>query len=63
MSGKTSEAQKRAVAKYNAANIVQVALRLNRNTDQDIIEALENAPSKQGYIKDLIRADIAAKQS
>ena len=62
MAGKTSEAQKRAVAKYNAANIVQVALRLNRNTDQDIIEVLENMPSKQGYIKDLIRADIAAKQ-
>lgn len=63
MAGKTSEAQKRAVAKYNAANIVQVALRLNRNTDQDIIEALESVPSKQGYIKALIRADIAAKQS
>lgn len=57
----TSESQKKAVARYNRANTVQVGLRLNRKTDADIIAALEAAPSKMGYIKDLIRADIAAK--
>ena len=34
-------------------------LRLNKNTDADIIAKLESVPSKMGYIKQLIRADIA----
>lgn len=53
-----SEAAKRAQARYEAANTVQVKLKLNRRTDADIIEKLDGAPSKQGYIKQLIREDI-----
>ena len=55
---KTSEAQKRAQAKYDAANTKQVRLKLNIKTDADILEKLESVPNKQGYIKELIRADI-----
>lgn len=55
----TSEARKRAVKKYDAANTVQVTLKLNRRTDADVLERLASVPSKQGYIKSLIRADIA----
>ena len=54
-----SEAQRRAVKKYDAANTVQIRLKLNRGTDKDIIDKLENEENKQGYIKDLIRKDIA----
>lgn len=45
-------------AKYDAEHTTQVALKLNLKTDADILQALDQAPSKQGYIKQLIRADI-----
>ena len=48
-------AQKRAKAKYDENNTIQVKLKLNLNTDKDIIEVLEQSGNKQGYIKDLIR--------
>lgn len=53
-----SEAAKRAQSRYDAANTVQIKMKLNRRTDADIIEKLDGAPSKQGYIKQLIREDI-----
>lgn len=52
-------AQKRYIAK----NIVRVVVSLNRNTDADILEFLEGVENKQGYVKSLIRADIAARKS
>lgn len=55
---KTSEAQKRAVMKYNAENTTRVNLSLNNKTDADIIAYLATLPNKQGYIKELIRADM-----
>lgn len=54
----TSDAQKRATEKYDAANTVQFHLKLNINTDRDIIDKLNSVESKQGYIKDLIREDL-----
>lgn len=53
-----SEALKRAIAKYDAANTVQVKLKLNRVTDADILERLEEVGNRQGYIKRLIREDL-----
>lgn len=47
--------------KYAAAHTKQIALVLNTNTDVDILEKLSKVPNKQGYIKELIRADIAKK--
>lgn len=44
--------------KYNKENTIQILIRLNKNTDNDIIEVLNRLASKQGYIKDLIRCDI-----
>ena len=55
----TSEAQKRAVAKYDEANTVQVKLKLNKGTDADIIALLDSIGNKQGLIKELIRRYIA----
>ena len=59
---KQTPAQLRAQKKYQAANTLQLNLRLNKNTDSDIIERLNNVSSKRsklGYIKDLIRKDIS----
>lgn len=44
--------------RYDKQNTIQIKLKLNKNTDADIIEKLESEPNKQGYIKELIRADI-----
>ena len=53
-----TEAQRKAVTKYDAANTKQVHLKLNLTTDKDIIEKLGQVDNVQGYIKDLIRKDI-----
>ena len=54
-----TEAQKKASARYDAKMTKQFCLRLNKKTDADIIERLSHQQSKQGYIKDLIRKDMA----
>ena len=53
-----TEAQRRAKDKYDAANTMQVKLKLNTKTDADIIAKLESVGNKQGYIKELIRRDL-----
>lgn len=54
--GKTSKAQKDAVARYDAANTIFIGLKLNRKTDADLIEMLEEAENRQGLIKEALRA-------
>lgn len=53
-----TEAQIRAQKKYDAANTKQFHLKLNRNTDWEVIDKLNSVPNMQGYIKKLIRADL-----
>ena len=53
-----SEAQKRANEKYTKANRVQVPLKLNKNTDADILDWLEKQDNKSGALKKAIRAYI-----
>ena len=55
---KTSDAQKRAVAKYDASNTKSFLLKLNKKTDEDIIAHLEKQPNKLAYLKNLIRDDM-----
>ena len=55
----TSEAQKKATRKYDDAKTVQFKMKLNKTTDADILAKLDSVDNKQGYIKGLIRADIA----
>lgn len=50
-------ARVKASMKYNAKNVKQIKINLNRKTDADIIEALTVCGNMQGYIKDLIRKD------
>jgi hypothetical protein len=54
-------AHTQAVKKYNNENTKQYQLRLNFKTDADLIEKMESVPNKLGYLKQLIRDDIAKK--
>lgn len=54
----TSEAQKKAVARYDAKNTRRVYIKLNLRTDADILQHLDRQENIQGYIKDLIRKDM-----
>lgn len=56
--GNGDERHSQAVAEYNKVRTVQLPLRFNLKTDADILVKLDTVPSKQGYIKDLIRKDI-----
>lgn len=55
---KSKEAQYRAISKFQREKMTAVLLRLNKNTDADVIRKLDAVPSKMGYIKELIRQDI-----
>lgn len=57
----TEEARRKATAKYDRHNTKQVKLKLNLNTDADILERLTKSGNVQGYIKALVRADIEAR--
>ena len=59
---KKSNAHTRACTKYNATSTKQVPLRFNLKTDSDILEKLYSVDSIQGYIKQLIRADIESEK-
>lgn len=53
-----TEAKIKANNASNKKNTTTVLLRLNYNTDADILEKLGQVNSKMGYIKTLIREDL-----
>ena len=53
--GKTSQAQLKAVKKYDKQHTTTVLIKLNNNTDADILELLNNSGNKQGTIKVALR--------
>lgn len=48
-----------AKARYDAKTAKYFSLKLNRNTDKELIEFLERQQNVQGYLKQLIREDMA----
>lgn len=54
-----SKAQTMASAKYDANNTKRISLKFNLKTDADILKKLYDVPNTQGYIKELIRKDLA----
>lgn len=54
----TTEAQKKAQAKYDAKTAKYISLKLNIKTDADLIDLLCKQKNVQGFIKGLIRAEI-----
>lgn len=53
-----TEAQKRASKKYDANNTRTFTIKLNYNTDADLILYLESVENVQGLIKDLLQKAI-----
>lgn len=51
----------KADTKYKKANIIKVNMSLNRNTDGDILSYIATIDNKQGYLKCLIREDMARR--
>ena len=45
-------------ARYDAKNTRAIMLKLNLKTDADILAWMDVQPSRQGAIKELIRAEI-----
>ena len=54
----TKEAHQRAAKKFEKEKTKQFPIRLNVNTDADVITFLESLENKRGYILNLIRADM-----
>lgn len=52
----------RAPRKYDLAHTKQVKLKLNIRTDADILDRLKSQQNVQGYVKRLIREDIAREK-
>ena len=50
-----------AQKKYDADNTTRLCIKLNNNTDADILQKLNTVSSKQGYIKECIRKAISAE--
>ena len=59
----TSESQKKASARYDQEHTVTVTVKLNRETDADILTWLSHEKNRQGAIKRLIRNQIEREQS
>ena len=56
-----TEAALRAQKKYDQANkdkYKNIFIKVNRETEADIVEKLESVDNVQGYVKGLIRSDI-----
>lgn len=59
--GEVTEAHRAANARYDKTNTRQLKLKLNVNTDADILAWLEAQPNKQGAVKSLIRRAAATQ--
>lgn len=53
-----TEAKRKASAKYDKNNTKIFAIKLNKNTDADLIRLLESQDNIQGYIKECLRRDL-----
>ena len=55
---KDKETQKKYQDEWSKKNTKGIYIKLSKNTDADILSWMDSVPNKQGYIKELIRADI-----
>ena len=54
-----TDARRRATKKYREANCYALRVEINKKTESDIYEKLNSVENKAGYVKGLIRSDIA----
>lgn len=59
----SSEKKERPQDRFDRLNSKVYRVKVMTRTEQDIIAKLESVPNKAGYIKRLIRADIAASKN
>ena len=52
----------KSAAIWDRNNTKQVKLKLQNNTDRDILAVLDRIGNKQGYIKRLIRDDLSGEK-
>lgn len=57
------ENQRRVNQAWKEQHTISFGVRLNRNTDADIIERIEGAASRQGELKRLVRLGIKAEEA
>ena len=57
---KTTAAQLKAIMKYDKQHTTTVLIKLNNNTDADLIKYLDQSGNKQGTIKTALREYIKA---
>jgi hypothetical protein len=55
---KTTAAQLKAIKKYDKEHTTTILIKLNNNTDADLIEYLDQSGNKQGTIKAALREYI-----
>ena len=60
---KNKDDQRAFQAQWDKENTKGIYIKLCKSTDADILSWLDNQKNKQGYIKELIRADIRAENS
>ena len=60
---KIPECDYRASQKYRREKCRKIQIELNKVIDADILEWLDAQPNKQGYLKQLIRDDIARNKN
>ena len=49
--------------RYDKENTKSIKFKFNKKTDADILDRFQKVGNKQGYIKRLIRADIARNEA
>ena len=54
--------KERPQEKFDRLNSRRYVIKVMLNTERDILERLEQEPNKAGYIKQLIRQDIAREK-
>lgn len=54
--------QKQQIDQWQKEHIKRVVVKLNKESDKDILDYLGSLPNVQGYIKSLIRKDIEQNQ-
>lgn len=47
-----------AQRKYDSSNCRFYTMKFNKNTDADVIARLDSVPSRQDYVRQLVRKDI-----
>lgn len=53
-----SDAKRKTNMEYDRKNTKLIGMKLNRNTDKDILAFLEKQENIQGYLKRIIREDM-----